>query len=75
MYSGKCWGVEHLSEPERCYKVIMAGVDQFGGLNEKENILKAYEIGVKEHGEAFMKQRFQDSARRLLKNIFPYRIV
>ena len=70
MYSGKCWGVEHLSEPERCYKVIMAGVDQFGGLNEKENVLKAYEIGVKEHGEAFMKQRFQDSARRLLKNIF-----
>ena len=45
-------------------------VDQFGGLNEKENVLKAYEIGVKEHGEAFMKQRFQDSARRLLKNIF-----
>lgn len=70
MYSGKCWGVETLSEPERCYKVLMTGVDQFGGLNEKTNILAAYELGVKEHGEEFMIQRFRDSARRLLKNIF-----
>lgn len=70
MYSGKCWGVEHLTEPERCYKVLMAGVDQFGGLNEKKNIIAAYEIGVKEHGEEFMRKRFQDSARRLLRNIF-----
>lgn len=70
MYSGKCWGVEHLTEPERCYKVIMAGVDQFGGLNEKKNIIAAYELGVKEHGETFMRKRFEDSARRLLRNIF-----
>lgn len=70
MYSGKCWGVEHLTEPERCYKVLMAGVDQFGGLNEKKNIIAAYEIGVKEHGEEFMRKRFEDSARRLLRNIF-----
>ncbi len=70
MYGGKCWGVENLTRAERCYRVLMAGVDQFGGLNEKEPIMDAYEIGVKEHGEAFMRDRFETSARRLLKNIF-----
>ena len=48
----------------------MAGVDQFGGLNEKEPVLDAYRIGVKEHGETFMRKRLEQSAVRLLKNIF-----
>lgn len=70
MYGGKCWGVEHLTQAQRCYKIIMAGVDQFGGLNTKEPILAAYQLGVAEHGEAFMRARLEASARRLLKNIF-----
>ncbi len=70
MFSGKCWGVEKLTRVERCYKVLMAGVDQFGGLNEKEPILGAYQMGVEEHGEEFMRKRFEASAYRLLKNIF-----
>lgn len=70
MYGGKCWGAENLTKAERCYKIIMAGVDQFGGLNEKAPVLEAYQIGVKEHGEAFMRARFEQSARRLLRNIF-----
>ncbi|WP_244139320.1 glycoside hydrolase family 3 protein [Ruthenibacterium lactatiformans] len=70
MYSGKCWGVENLTEAQRCYKILMAGVDQFGGLNTKEPILKAYKLGVEEHGETFMRTRMEASARRLLKNIF-----
>ena len=36
IYSGKCWGVETLTAEQRCYKILMAGVDQFGGLNTKE---------------------------------------
>ena len=70
MFSGKCWGVETLTQEERCYKIIMAGVDQFGGLNEKAPVLAAYELGVREHGEAFMRARFEASATRLLRNIF-----
>lgn len=70
LYTGKCWGVESLTQAERCYKIIMAGVDQFGGLNEKEPVLEAYEMGVKEHGEEFMRTRFEKSAYRLLLNIF-----
>lgn len=68
--SGKCWGVENLSVDERHYKALMAGVDQFGGNNEVQPVLNAYNMGVKEHGEKFMRERFEKSAVRLLLNIF-----
>ena len=68
--SGKCWGVESLSIEERHYKALMAGVDQFGGNNDVKPVLKAYEMGVKEHGEEFMRNKFEKSAIRLLLNIF-----
>lgn len=67
---GKPFGVENLSLAERHYKILMAGVDQFGGNNEAAPILEAYHIGVKEHGEAWMRARMEQSAVRLLKNIF-----
>jgi beta-glucosidase len=67
---GKCWGVERLSVAERHYKALMAGVDQFGGNNEKAPVLEAYALGVKEHGEDHMRERLRISARRLLRNIF-----
>ncbi|MCQ4087667.1 glycoside hydrolase family 3 N-terminal domain-containing protein [Saccharibacillus sp. JS10] len=68
--SGKPWGVEQLSVAERHYKLLLAGVDQFGGNNEMGPVLEAYEMGVREHGEAWMRQRFERSAVRLLTNIF-----
>lgn len=81
-FLGKCWGVENLSVAERHYKVIEAGADQFGGNNEKGPVLEAYEMGVKEHGEEYMRNRFEQSAVRLLKNIIrpglfenPYSVV
>lgn len=68
---GRSWGVEEgLSVAERHYKLLMAGVDQFGGNNEAGPILEAYRIGVEEHGEAFMRRRFEESAVRLLRNLF-----
>jgi len=68
--TGKSWGVESLSIAERHYKVLMAGVDQFGGNNEVAPVLEAYNMGVKEHGEEFMRARFEQSAVRLLRNVF-----
>ncbi|HEY4154266.1 MAG TPA: glycoside hydrolase family 3 N-terminal domain-containing protein [Puia sp.] len=68
--SGKSWGVENLSIPERHYRILMAGVDQFGGNNDAAPVMEAYRMGVKEHGEAFMRDRFEVSAIRLLRNIF-----
>ena len=68
--TGKSWGVESMSIGERHYKVLMAGVDQFGGNNDMKPVIEAYNMGVKEHGEDFMRARFEQSAVRLLKNIF-----
>lgn len=68
--TGKPWGVDSLSIAARHYKVLMAGVDQFGGNNEKGPVIEAYNMGVKEHGEKMMRARFEASAVRLLKNIF-----
>ena len=70
IHSGKPWGMETKSVAERHYKALMAGVDQFGGNNEKAPVLEAYEIGVREHGEAWMRARFERSACRLLLNMF-----
>ncbi|EOI01854.1 hypothetical protein UAY_01262 [Enterococcus moraviensis ATCC BAA-383] len=67
---GKSWGVEKATVEERHYKALKAGVDQFGGNNEIAPVLAAYHLGVIEHGEQVMKERFRISARRLLKNIF-----
>ena len=67
---GHCWGVEDLSVADRHYKLLVAGVDQFGGNNEVQPILEAYQKGVAELGEAAMRARMEASAVRLLRNIF-----
>lgn len=69
-FEGKSWGVETLTVAERHYKVIEAGMDQFGGNNEMGPILEAYELGVSEHGEEYMRKRFEITAVRLLNNIY-----
>lgn len=69
-FQGKPWGVENKTIAERHYIALMAGMDQFGGNNVIEPVLKAYKMGVKEHGKTYMRKRFEQSAVRLLKNIF-----
>ena len=68
--TGKPWGMEAKTVAERHYKILMAGVDQFGGNNDAAPVMEAFRMGEKEHGEAFMRARFETSAIRLLKNIF-----
>ncbi len=70
LFMGKPWGAEKLTVAQRHYKVLMAGVDQFGGNNDAAPVLEAYRMGVKEHGEKWMRERFEQSAVRLLRNIF-----
>ncbi|MDO4228995.1 MAG: glycoside hydrolase family 3 N-terminal domain-containing protein [Capnocytophaga sp.] len=69
-FAGKPWGVEDLDLPQLHYKALMAGVDQFGGNNVAAPVVEAYNIGVKEHGEKAMRDRFEQSAVRLLRNFF-----
>ena len=67
---GKPWGVEDLTIAERHYRVLQAGVDQFGGNNEIGPILEAYKMWAKDFGEKAARKRFEQSAKRLLLNIF-----
>ena len=69
-FQGKAWGVEKLTVAERHFKAIKAGIDQFGGNNDKGPVIEAYNMGVNEFGEEAMRKRFEESAVRLLRNIF-----
>ncbi len=70
IFAGKPWGMESASISERHYRVLMAGADQFGGNNDIKPVLEAYQMGVEEHGEQWMRERFEKSGVRLLLNIF-----
>lgn len=69
-FSSRCFGTEDLSEAERHLRIIENGVDQFGGNSDIRPILEAYRIGCEKHGEEWMRSRFEQSARRLLRNMF-----
>jgi beta-glucosidase len=69
-FDGKCWGVENLTVAERHYQVLLSGVDQFGGNNDKGPVLEAYQMFVRDFGEAYARERFEASAARLLMNSF-----
>ena len=69
-FDGKCWGVEELTVAQRHYECLKAGIDQFGGNNDKGPVLEAYKMWVEEFGQESADQRFRDSARRLLMNSF-----
>ena len=70
MMNGKPWGVEHLSVEERHFQAIYAGCDQFGGNDDKQPILAAYQIWCQRFGKESAEQRFRASAQRLLLNFF-----
>lgn len=70
VHSGKPWGVEHNTVAERHYKALKAGVDQFGGNNEKAPVIEAFHMGCEEIGEEAMLDRMRLSAQRLLTNMF-----
>lgn len=60
----RCWGVEHLSVPERAKKILDAGVDQFGGEECPEVIIRLVDSGQ------ISEERINVSARRLLRDKF-----
>ena len=69
-FDGKCWGRETLSVAQRHYEVLKAGVDQFGGNNDMGPVLEAYRMWVRDFGEDAARERFEQSAVRLLMNVF-----
>ncbi|HEX9828508.1 MAG TPA: glycoside hydrolase family 3 N-terminal domain-containing protein [Flavobacteriaceae bacterium] len=69
-FAGKSWGVETLSIAQRHFKVIEAGLDQFGGNNDVGPVLEAFEMYKEKYGEDAARARIEKSAVRLLRNIF-----
>jgi beta-glucosidase len=55
------WGVEHLSVKERYEKALNAGVDQFGGQMNPQQIIELVQEGKISHA------RINESARRILR--------
>ena len=69
-FDGKCWGMEELTVAQRHYECLKAGIDQFGGNNDKGPVLEAYQMWVDEFGKESADQRFRESAVRLVMNSF-----
>ena len=69
-FGSRPYGVEKLTQAQRQLRVIMNGVDQFGGLLDARGILEAYRLGCEQYGEAAMLARLRESAVRILTNYF-----
>ena len=69
-FSSRCYGVTDLSEAERHLRIIMNGVDQFGGNNRAEPILEAWRSGEERYGADIMDRRMRECAVRLLIPLF-----
>ncbi len=69
-FGSRCYGVNELTEAERHLRIILNGVDQFGGNNRAEPVLEAWRIGEERYGAEFMDERMRLSAKRLLTGMF-----
>ena len=70
IFGGKPWGTEELDNPLRHLKSLMAGMDQFGGNNEAGPVLEAFAMMRQDMGGEWARERLEQSAVRLLRNIF-----
>lgn len=69
-FESRSHGVELIPEPERYLKLMLNGVDMYGGCSRMEPVEEAYAIGCRRYGEAFMRQRMEQSAVRILTIMF-----
>lgn len=63
-------GTADMTQNERQYAMIMAGVDQIGQDSNPDDYKVVYDMMVEEIGEEATAQRFEDSARRVLRTFF-----
>src|SRR5579871_6830660 len=64
IWPARAWGVENLNTEERVKKIIDAGVDQFGGENIPEIVVKLVKEGK------LSEKRINESVKRLLRQKF-----
>ncbi|GAA4890189.1 hypothetical protein GCM10025789_03330 [Tessaracoccus lubricantis] len=68
------WGVEDLTIEERHYEIIKTGVDMFGGNNDAQPVLAAYDMWQADFeagkNEIDAETRFRETGARVLNMIF-----
>ncbi len=69
-FGSRCFGVQDLTVAQRHLLAIENGVDQFGGNNDKNPVIEAYNIAKEKYGAELTDARFRLSAKRLLKAMF-----
>lgn len=69
-FSARCHGVEDVSVTEQHLRILMNGVDMFGGNSDTGPLLDAYRLGCERYGEETMRRRFEESAVRILTMLF-----
>ncbi len=69
-FGSRPYGMQDYTEAERYLRIIMNGVDQFGGPVSAEKVREAYRLGCERFGEEKMRARFEASAVRILTNLF-----
>ena len=73
-YMGSAYGMEDKTVEERHFQAIKAGIDMFGGNNDKAPVLAAYEMWEEayENGELdeSADERFRTSAKRIVSTFF-----
>lgn len=67
---GKDWGVENLTVAERIFKLIEVGTDQIGDKNKAGEMMDAFKMWSDKYGWQEARDRFEESARRILLNMF-----
>lgn len=73
-FMGSGFGMEDASEEQRHFEILKAGIDMFGGNNDKEPVLEAYKMWEEKHKAGNLKQsaedRFKESGERIVKSMF-----
>ena len=64
LFESTGWGVDDLSPKERIHKAVQAGIDQFGGNSNTEDLVELIEEGK------ITERRIDQSVRRILKAKF-----
>ncbi|AYW47306.1 glycoside hydrolase family 3 [Tetragenococcus osmophilus] len=73
-FMGSGFGMEDATEEERHFEILKAGMDMFGGNNEKEPVLEAYKMWQEDYENGDLEQsaedRFKESGERIVKSMF-----
>lgn len=73
-FMGSGFGMEDATEEERHFEILKAGMDMFGGNNDKKPVLEAYKMWDEAYENGDLEQsaedRFKESGERIVKSMF-----